>query len=288
MAFTAGVATDLSDFIAQLVSFAVTHAGFVSETSPHTTLSKGGVYFHMDETPAGLLTNMSTTFAGEAFGGTPGSSQQDRMSNYGLLGPYVGHYFFTDGVVVYAALELATNVFNHVWFGSLEKQGAWVGGEFVAAGNYSRVVSGLYDGINSSHHSAPMTGGLTQNTIYRSVLRCESLGSNIWHPFGLLQNGNRAEGCTIDGPIEPLLQDSPNRATGRTVLFPQYVFLLESVQNLYHPVGHVAGVRILEMDNLNPKDLTNTDWQVFPVCEKNGDRVNAPNSLTRAFAYRRV
>ena len=87
-----------------------------------------------------------------------------------------------------------------------------------------------------------------------------------------------------------ILRDSPSVSTGRTPLLPGVMRMRESVSGLLRVAGTIPHIAILKMSNdMNPKDIINSDWQVFPLtCRTGGDKTLASSSYEFALAYRRV
>lgn len=324
MAFATGVATSIDDFLAQLVSFAVTNAGFTNEGSVTSSagtgsrtvqrVSKSGVhwFFTRYANSMGLAAKMSYSALPNAAnidspGGTFQSTYTD-MNTWTFVGPFVGHYFFTEGTCVHAVLEVATGIFNHFSFGKVTPigtwTGGWVGGEYVTGGSYRTVetvggVVGYRDWINTFSHR-PFNDGTdsqvnelsrirvadTNNASNFSTLRGPQ-ASPFHGMFSGLDDGGHYNHCSV---YTRLLRDAHNETTNRTPIFPGVVRLRDSASGLYHLAATVPNVGILKMTpDMNPKDLINTDWQVFPFTMRTGgDRVIAALSYEYALAYRRI
>ncbi len=300
MAFATGTSTNLDNLIDQMMTFAVANAGYTDVTGGfHRVLEKDGMHYHFATTTHITVTQvlrmaLSQTYANEDWAATPSISAQASMTAYDFVGPYSGHYFFSDGGSVHCVLEVSPGIFNHLSFGAINKHGDnWVGGEFIAGGHYHYKVSNLWRPISDVQGCCTFTATGSNSSPYRSQIRVEGLpnATSIYAPFGSATLSNRAYGCSPDDTLniqENILRDSPNAATGRVALLPQYIHVHEDAGDLHYHLGTIDGVRILKMDNIQPAEIVNTDWQVFPICQKNGDRVNCPDSGTYAFAYKRA
>ncbi len=323
MAYATGVASSLDDFLSQLVSFAVTNAGFTNAGSVTSSsgsgsrtiqrISKGGVYWNFSRytSNTGVLAAMGysgvpaghvLTAGGSAAIGITGIQQYwTEMGTWAFTGPFVGHYFFTDGTCVHAVIEIASGIYNHISFGAVSKYGSWVGGEYLTAGHYqTSQTSGnwlAWDSAQCTRVFNDANGGAAGNRL--SYLRTASAGATA--DFTALIGasvagsgmfcGNTDAGYTGSNSIYArLLRDAPNETTGRVPLLPGLVRVLDAGSGLYRLGGMIPRVTTLRMSpDMNPKDIINTDWQVFPITMRTGgNTTQAASSGDYALAYRRI
>jgi hypothetical protein len=318
MAYATGVASSLDDFLSQLVSFAVTNAGFANAGSVTSSsgsgsrtiqrISKGGVYWNFSRYTSnnGVLAAMgySSVPAGYALPasgatgiGIAGIQQYwTEMGTWAFTGPFVGHYFFTDGTCVHAVIEIASGIYNHISFGSVSKYGSWVGGEYVTAGHYQIYApGGIWEAWDSSYCTRPFndqqSGNMTPRPSYVRVANTAATAD-----FGLVygtQLNSNGMFCGISDAYSlygRLLRDTPNETTGRTPLLPGLVRLRDGVTGLYSLGGYIPHVTFMKMSqDMNPKDIINTDWQIFPITMRTGgNTTQAAPSYEYALAYRRI
>lgn len=316
MAFATGVAASFDDLIQQTISFAVTNAGFTNEGSVtalqgHTVrqISKGGIYwnFHFRSGTPAIFAQMNNALLAESVNllsptaaPAPGQAAWTPMHGDTHYGPFVGHYLFTDGTCVHLVVELASGIYNHLSFGSVTKYGSWTGGEYLTAGAYrGRYVASNWQPWNDSYNNRPFDGMVQNGTSYRSYIRTNNSGTatdfsvtgqsseNLPTMFvGIYDNGNYGR----QSIFTRLLRDSPNTTTGRVALFPGLVRLHDSVSGLKRLAGVIPHVAFLRMPlDMNPKDIINTDWQVFPLHARTGvDTTQYSSSEQYALAYRRI
>ena len=317
MPYQITTASSIPDVCSQIAAFAVANAGFTNEGTVTISsrvvqrLSKNGMYYHfchnfngtnwMRMTPSKELfttdwknyDNNTSLYTG------PYPKSISYMSFQAFAGPYPGLYCFTDGKVVHVVVELTNGIYNHMSFGEMTKTDTFVGGEFMTCGYYQYISGGLYGDLNisSNGNSPPWLNdvyvGLSSqypNWMYAPAAS-GVLGNRFdWIPFGNRYGSDRLSGVRAqnrDGNQKVLLQRSPNTGTLRSVMFPQLLDIYDSVSGLNKPAGHIPNMRVVNMKALDEKEVIYTDWQVFPITQRNGSRVNICNSEEYAFAYKR-
>ena len=243
-------------------------------------------------------------------------------------GPYTGHFFFASNDCIHAVLEISPNVYQHLSFGIMDKFGTWTGGEYLTAAfnptvetsplpahfNYitansnNRIFGEWEPTTNSSQrpnnkgtNPVEAVGGFT-NTV-KSFVRYEKSGNN-GDDFAPMGYNNTAAGfsqqATMSLPQQvaedasymysTLLLASSNTFNNRAPMYPMYCKMQnnDNVADTRFLAGHVAGCRVLNIKNLTPKEIVNTDWQVFPVVSKNGDWTVGSDTGDLGLAYRRA
>jgi hypothetical protein len=223
------------------------------------------------------------------------------MTTWGFTGPYTGHYFFTDGTCVHAVMEVASGVFNHMSFGKVAKFGTWTGGEYLTGGWHDSINAGSYRDAFSGFHTRPFEddNNSSLNTIHTYVRTAGAVAAADFVPMSSVQVspyhgmfvGIYHGGVYLKTAFYArLIRHAPNDATNRTPLFPGMLRLRESASNLYHLAASIPYVAFLKMSSdMNPKDIIDTDWQIFPITQRTGgNAVTAPLSFEYALAYRRV
>lgn len=326
MPYSTGVSSSLDDFLSQLVSFAVTNAGFTNEGSVTSSvgsgsrtvqrLIKGGVRWWFTRSTANTNVNAAMSYSAFAAGATistaPTASVADaqsvwtHMNTWAFTGPYVGHYFFTDGTCVHAVLEVASGIFNHISFGNVSKFGSWPGGEYLTGGyfafttapggitTYSNAFGVNYNSrpFNDESDANAITTGRTMVRVADTAVSADFQGvrgveSNSHGMFvGTAQGTGQADGSMYTR----LLRDAPNETTARTPLFPGFFRRYDSASGLFRLAGMIPYAAFMKLSaDMNAKDIINTDWQVFPVTVRTGgDPTVAALSNEYALAYRRV
>jgi len=229
------------------------------------------------------------------------------MNTWQYTGPYVGHYFFTEGTCVHAVVEIASGIYNHFSFGKVTQNGTWTGGEYITTG-YCNVLATAtdYRDMFDSYATRPFNAGADSNAGARgSYLRIANAASvndfakaggnsaaitnvNLVHFF---VGRSSTTGLSAADVYANILRDAPNASTHRTPLLPGTLRArLSTADTLWNRHGRIPGVAFLQFaPDMNPKDIINTDWQVFPVSQRaGGNPTLASLSFQYALAYKRV
>lgn len=303
MAYQAGVTASLTDLITTLQTFCVAN-GFTIETGwSYTNLSivydvyvlkKNGIYFNFAVPRTGTVYLFMNTASANLGTGTiesqTGAFGASCRVDY-LAGPHVGYHFFADELSVNVAVEVVTNVFTHINFGELEKNGAWSGGQFVTGFSRASGTSGMND-INDVNNYRPFDTAAIGSPASPSTGSCSHVRNPVQAPASAI---GRAQGTIrayatgwASNAGRNLIDVSPNAFNGRAVLVPINIVLESSGgSGPYYQLGTVHNARHVNIANLQPKETVNTDWMVFPVCQKNGPGTNYPNSGNYGMAYKK-
>lgn len=310
MAFTVSSATDISDIINQISTFSATNAGFTNHGSG--LLSKGGIYWKLTNPAIALWggfyhLSIHMSYSSTLFDEDHGAFGPTMASFYTYAGPYSNVFLFTDGVSVNCVVELTTNVYTHLSFGSITKTDTFTGGEFTAgvfADNkqWNGVINAFqYDAFwNTNFMPGEDTTAIPTLSYPGSYVRSiKPAGADNNHldfiGFKRRVAEQSAFGCVgklnadgNDSPIQELIDRSPNDSTLRTPLFPTYIFLRDPLTAMKKMSGYVANCRLVNMTYLDPEDVILTDWQVFPIVSKVTNLEYYPNSGVWGLAYKRV
>jgi hypothetical protein len=316
MAYQTGVSGSVGDLINAVAAFAVAN-GFESisqETIGSYTvrkLRKDGVFFNFEMGSAGtnLRLNTATGVLGTGrIEQEPGAAKASCKVTP-IVGPHVGYHLFGDGQSVHVVVELVTGVFQHFSFGFITKAGNWTSGAFVSGNNWSDQLIGnpstlrpWDDGYHSRHFDGrqsygPSSSAINTSAYERAHLRATYAGQDIADFGGGSYQGN-ANSVYINSLVKgsflswgyELFEDSPNAWNTRTALIPIAMIIgstYETNPANWLQVGvlpNAAGVNLL---NLNPKETINSDWMVFPLCQKNGDGISYVNTQNVGMAYKK-
>lgn len=322
MAFQLSTAASLADVCAQIATFAVANAGFTDAGNITDggqvvkRLVKGGIYYyfgqHTVSRGAASPNNIRFTMAFNAqaifpLGGVfaaaniqPTPEVTSYMSAQAFPGPYPSLFLYTEGTCVHAVVELTNGVYNHFSFGKITKTDTFVGGEYMTAGDYTNLTSGFYGPLNTASNGAFFNATTSNGSTTYMLKQPPGLTLNdqrAFAPFGILtsyiaQGGNPvirqgARGSVTQGVNERLLRDSPNQGTQRSVMFNNYIFHYDDVSLLYRCSGYIPNMRVLTIRSLDLAQVIYTDWQVFPISQRNGASLSIPNSIEMGVAYKR-
>lgn len=310
MAYQTGVTSSVTDLVSTLKTFALlngftdgpsgvyTGSDFAANaTYDITSIVADGVYFLFAIPRTGVqylwMQTASAYTGGTGLNWSGHHSGWCRVDN--LASAHVGYHFFADSLSINVAVEIVTSVFVHLNFGRIKKNGSWAGGHFVTGlcVNGTQGSPPTWGDLFSANDSPPFTtriigssSGSTANL--NGHIRVPVLGPTA--EFGRVVSGKNAAFSTAwaSNCGRALLDRSPNTANGRSVLVPFNIILGSTgLAAPYYQLGYVANACAINIATLNPKDMVNTDWMVFPVSQKNGPASLFLNSLNYGLAYRK-
>lgn len=309
MAYSQTTASSLTDVITQIIGYAIANAGFTDEGSAtyggHTKyrMSKNGLYwtFYTDYTSGYYRIRVRMSYSiSDIAAPTSANSQWDWtiMSAWIYGGPYPNLYMYSDGLTVHSCLEVTTGIFTHLSIGSITKTDTFTGGEYCAGNYYERTYNSggqNYFYWDDSYGSPLFSGGWHSRShtsllsYIRSVKPTGATNNEAdFAAFSYHRNDQHAQGVFISGPCDYLMRDAPNTATLRTPLFPCYIFIRDQTTGLYRSSGYVEGLRLVQMEYLNPAEIILNNWQVFPLIRQEGNSIGSPVSGTWGVAYKRA
>ena len=246
---------------------------------------------------------------------------------YSYADTYTGYTFYSDGNNVFAILEVRQNVFTMLGFGKMIKTYLFDGGEFLVCNNYARQNVNITDayygldssasfsysnmlfGARSSSYSAVISTPASPNNGGTGALRTAITGDAAQQFYTMgYDSANGNDPATCAGTVPPANRDasfnkSPfnsdlfyrlgiagkNSGILRAPLFPIYILLRNpSVSNTLFIAGYIDNLRIVNMVNFNARDITLTDWRVFPYCSKTGDNKTHPLTYDYGFAFKEI
>lgn len=312
MAYQTGVSTTLADLISTLITFAKAN-GFtegpswqVQDTDPYygyadtytiKSLVKDGIYFNFaypQNTTIYLWMNTASSAGGSGRLNAQQGAHPYNCRTDNLVGPHVGYHFFSDGNVINVAVEIVTGVFVHFNFGVMQKNGDFTGGQFVTGqAVYASSTTSKQDLWNDYHFLPYDTSQVGSTRSYGSVMsgHVRTPISGPTQPLARNDSGSNTRVYTTGwarNAGRQLIDNSPNKTNGRAVLVPINFVQASSADNgPYYQLGTVLNARVLNIANLNPKEMVNTDWMVFPVSQKNGPGSVYVNSGNYGLAYRK-
>lgn len=269
---------------------------YVFALGNHSSSSSYGGGVYNDGSTFGLAMNGSTGYdAGLRWDIQPGFSSTSGGLSYGscMTGMFssANYWFAQNGDTVIVILEVDTDQFVTMAFGTLKKQGAIPNsGMFFTASHGSRAPQIDYNykrnrtfGVASiTTTPAPQASG----AFYVTAID----GHTEWLPMNYNYKGDITGGAVTEyvrgmfvSPsdtgtsqgllLEFVLQGSPNNFSQITPMWPIYHLLKRTGTNIYSLIGVPDGVRAINMSALNSKtEITiGTDtWKVFPLLSKTG------------------
>lgn len=260
-------------------------SGFVPVSYTVLCLSKGVDHFWF-ASAAGL-----TTFRGYHARNNDGSGYGDasdrcpwEFSAGIVLAPFLSYHLFTEGNAIHVAGQGSSGGFVHFNFGNLIKYGTFDGGAYMLG---MRNNTASLQTVTDPNLNAPnfyLTGGPNSYGDFNSPISLVrvALGTNKYAKSWVSSPGNSPSGVSvfyITGITVELarsiLRDTPSEFNGRASGIRFECFVDDAVSmggttDLWRPLGYVPNIRAINITNLNPLDIVNTDWMVFPLNAKVG------------------
>lgn len=305
--YSSGTAAGPKTVLQALATFAAS-AGFTVDNNAAfaggwwLAVHKGSCYLNFVADAADTTITMygATGFSGASAPSAQAQSSTASICNSGA-GPYTGYHFFsTTGSPNYlhCVIEKTAGLFAQFHAGQLAAIGGAAPCIYLQATNWSYTGSNgsWWDGGNSFGNFMPWSGGYAgQNKI----------GVTVDGTFRWFQqiNGGISPARTIGWPLQQgpsnlsaavnALARSPNTFNGLSVLIPIYTWVERAAGNVYAYIGDTPDSRVLNMNNLNPKDeitIGADTWKVFPMIS-NSKILNTtgapPSSNYYAMAFRK-
>lgn len=326
MAYATGTSSTIDELLSAVINFAVANAGFTVGPNWTTTvrpynggqaegvdpnykvrsLVKSGIYYFFQfKEDYGRL--YMTTATGS--NGTGAIQQQPGAPTYlggyvnhthnsfcePIAGPHVAYFLFAQGGMVHVAVEIVPNVFVHFSFG----EAIGLGGlpDFACLMAFKSYGSYLYDHL-SAYHRLPWTNSNGyEGQSYQegqNHIRSPITGAVAGWGAGSFEGDIRRAFNPIDAAGHGLREIVQARGTGastfnnRAPLFPVNI-VESSVGHMgpYYQIGMAPGVAHVNIQNIGPKEIVNTDWMVFPISQKNGNGTTYLNTGNRGIAYKK-
>lgn len=243
--------------------------------------------------------------------GVDGQRYRTNTSLWGNLdGPYTGLNLYTDGDAVHVAIEVDSNVFAHMSFGKVIQSGVWTGGEYLS-GNNIREYNGSFEFFNSFNNSYLFDAGYSlandsnsgNSYIYR-ILPSGAFNTYEDYPtiaslFNTTVSTQRALSTAISQPSTTssltnrlttfLFETSPNNFNLRSMLIPIHLMVTDETDlTRVHLQGYIPSIKYVNIQELDAKDIVDTNWIVYPYTTKFGDSSIYPLSGNYGIAYKRV
>lgn len=321
MSYQTGTATNLGDLLSQLMTFATGTPGWTQDQASTATgqfaLHKGTVYVsfrYNTTTPLVLGMYQALGYTG---GNQPGQHPNDSgngavsSANATLItercvndignGAFPSYFFFTDTAQTYihVVVEIATDVFRHFGFGTIEKVGDWTGGEYCYA-DFFAASSGAINTTNTA-----LLDGLSTNQEFCATVHVEGMpgqaGAGKWlvvcgnttTPSNDTAGNARILGCGgfRGGPIANSFGIySAGSTSGLIPMYPIGLWHRRISTTDVYFLGFQPDVRGVNIRFINPKDeitIGSDVWKFFPYSQKTL-AVVANRSYYSGLAYKKV
>jgi len=207
-----------------------------------------------------------------------------------LYGPFTKYHLFggtegTGGRYLYAVVETTAGIFTHFGIGTLNRVGDLdvpfsVGLTWNMSTTYWR-------SLGDSHHQRMFDSSSAYQSAGRghvSLHQKNPAGTAECYYFGNNDVTYNAVGGSVGGMNGEFISDSPNSMNSRAMLMPNHIRVRDAEDAWYRIVGIAPAFRTINIRNLQPEDIVDTDWMVFPVKAKN--TTTGPNSGNYGWAYK--
>lgn len=231
------------------------------------------------------------------------------------IGPYTKHRFYTDGTEVFAILEITPGAYTQFVIGRLStKYGTWTGGDFLAGTHvyiayysgstgwpstnlyaYMSLPFNAYSGIRYNSDTASGFGHIYwpqrsqgDNKDFCPNCAATLTDTNLYH-----QHFNGSIHVFTTGTFNDVLyNNSKNVFNQRNVIGGNLIFANDStVQDStarFIIAGAVKNYRPILLTGLNPEDIVDVSWDVYPISMKGGDSMTYPNTGDFGVAIKRI
>jgi hypothetical protein len=294
MPYQTGAASDPSDLLADLITFATSNGWTVQTPTSGKVFSKGTVFCGVNADADSLDSRGCTSYSsGSAWNAQPNHSGITHICNLGA-GPYTAYHFYAEteegkdflGVVV----EISAGVYRHWILCDLIKYGTWTGGGY-SDSTLHDTTSDDTNRTNSVNHR------YIADTIYEGTARgqfhCDNDGET--DHFVLVASAN-AVAAPIDYGTGSVRGDGKwynavvtgyQRWNLRTPLWPIELFV-NRASSLRSIAGRVPAMRYCSLRNYVPGEILaigGDDWQLWPVTSRTDTSGANPSSTPSSGHY---
>lgn len=202
-----------------------------------------------------------------------------------ITGPYTKYHMFggqegVGGNYAYCVIETTVGLFTHFGIGQLDRIGG-ISSTF-AVGVYWNMTVSHWRSVSSSYHNRMFDGWGSFHAGARNHLKINQ-GNASQYIFSY--TGDHAYGGVGAGLNSYLISDNPNAMNGRAMLLPNHIYVNDRGDpDWMRLVGLAPAFRTIRIDNLQPEDIVDTDWMVFPLRAKNA--AAGPTSTVYGLAYK--
>lgn len=295
-------------------NFAIQHAGFtdagaISNANTAFSLrSPQGIYFNFRFTNDAVETIMSNSkLSSYTINGISYSDYAYRPNQYptwnytctaNFTYPLVGATLITMGKLVAVVMEIKVGIFRHHVFGKFDSYDPNLsGGEFASgtttynssfnSDSRKPTLSEFSDNLfsNSSLHS-PFSYGLNTSSSVSKYGISFIRKDNEYIAVQALSSVNINKCFYQVGSY--FTNYAPNQYNGRVMMYPIELYYQSDRKNYaqFIPMFYTQDICRLCVSNLQPEDIVNDDWIVFPIVTKQNNPQNDYGTTFDGVAYR--
>lgn len=218
------------------------------------------------------------------------------------VGPYANIFMFADSdpaAHVHVVIEMSGGVFRHISFGTLDKLGAYTGGTYFDASNWTS--SEQYTNSWNNRNRALFDCNSLNSARYGGA-RCDIPVDSRSNAWALLRDGvsyqsftglygGLSEQSSGEGYLMTQFYNRNNPPFSGQVTLGAIRIDVSRPGGFRSPIGVVPNVRYLNMARYSPgQEITvgSDTWKVFPMCRKGSGAQGSPYSQNHAYAYKKV
>ncbi|GEK71602.1 MULTISPECIES: hypothetical protein [Halomonas] len=179
-------------------------------------------------------------------------------------------------------------VYRHAFVGYLAKYGTWAGGAVCSAINWShrttstpatytnasnRLLFSFVSSYGAINNELGKTGGVLLDGVHgdrpRALFASASTYTSGGHDYDATHP--RAGGGYRDDYAERVRDPGVMPLSGEAALVPITLFADMLRNDTWTPIGHVPGLRMVNVANLDPEQAytyAGLTWKIFPLCRK--------------------
>ena len=281
MSFEVNAITALSEINDLVKTFASSELGWTvtgedifipGSTNPvNITNSSGPTFNNLNFEIPSLSATIFASLDTPRLNGTIGAPVLPSPTNLYLYGGTEESQPFLAGIVAFGF-----NRYRHFYIGSMIKYGSYTGGEIIQAGYHGTGDDGDTNSLTFSKY--PFGARTSQASTLSGFVNV--VHADAGDPVKVLRRGSdvgafdgEPQGdIALGGYSDRVNSNYTDRAqqhfANASVLGPINLYATKSGLDRYFPIGRPPGVRMVNMENIEPGVLvtiSGTDWRVFPV-----------------------
>jgi hypothetical protein len=302
MAYETGIATSPSNLLSILEAFAVGEGWTVNTPASGRVFINGDVRVGVGvaNTTELNLKGCLGYSSGAAYDAQPNAAVPRVRVNLGA-GPYTAYHLFSGTELgasyIHCVVEISTNIFRHLTFGSLVKNGTFTGGTYIGGVWWD---TGGFNVSNNPWHSnhsvicdcdTSQSGGNT------------AANDHVWADFDSKANN----WVPIANSLADTFGNGSMRAGGMSQHIPSLGYARWNLRNILIPlhyhvnragsqrsrIGRIPDMRGLGLHNLTPGEeftVGSDTWKAFPIAARHatGQAAGVTSSGTLGYAYKKT
>lgn len=301
MSYQTGTATSVANFLSILNTFLIAQ-GYTSNrldndgTYERLNISKNGFFYNIYGASDHIILTLSSGYAAVAKG-----AQADETLDTGArrcetnaigAGTFTAYHIFYDTDFVHVVIESTAGLFNHFVFGEIAKYGTWSGGAIVDALFWATSSTYIDNPDVDSQHNilcCPYNSSHPNVSAWLNYNRDSTpqySGKNgTVSTADFILTGNGVSNLSNTSNMYTLWKATPTSQTSRVITLPLEYMVSNGTDGRVQPVGYLPFTRSVNMQLLNPNDVIDTDWHVFPYRIKRDPAIRDDTANSGYYAY---